>query len=344
MFWKRKKKAEPVTSGENRIDAMVNRLHEEGLIDQLENELQKFDPRSLEGAERESWYHLYGIVPFQQGNRPLAFERFQEGVRQCPDSGYLMFSLGQEHEFQGNTEQMIECFDKTLFPKVPAQYALTQARYAYLWDRTDKGWSYVEPLLPVYFELRILDTTFLHMRGLPFFEQTWAYLAAFSQLDGEFGRLEVITERAEAECHDMDFEYLKAELEALRSGDFTDLKEKLRTSIQESQSANFPCGYAAMQLNILLAQESENDREATRLLEEVTLDPNDFPWLDDMRLLAKCELAKRTGDSSRELKLRKEFLIRQPLLFEPDNAVNFNLLKYQEKFKDEYRKTRSPSN
>ncbi len=84
---------------------------------------------------------------------------------------------------------MIECFDKAMFPKVPAQYALAEARYAYLWDRTNKGWSYVDSLMPVYFELKILDTTFLHIRGLPFFQEAWAYLAAFSQLDGDFERL-----------------------------------------------------------------------------------------------------------------------------------------------------------
>ena len=124
MFWKRKKQPEPPSPGENRIDAIANRLQQEGRIDQLEAELGKFDPSALEGAERESWYQLHGIVPFQQGNRPLAFERFQEGVRQCPDSALMRFSLGQEHEFRGETERMFECFDKALFPKVPAQYAL----------------------------------------------------------------------------------------------------------------------------------------------------------------------------------------------------------------------------
>ena len=340
MFWKRKKKLEPTEAGANRIDALANRLQQEGMIGQLESELGKFDPKTLEGAERESWYHLHGIVPFQQGNRPLAFERFQEGVRQCPYSGFMIFSLGQEYEFRGETDQMFECFDKALFPKVPAQYALAEAHYAYLWGRNDKGWSYVEPLMPVYFDLKILDTTFLHIRGLPFFQQTWAYLAAFSQLDGDFGKLNDLTSKAESECHDLDFHYLKAELEGFRSGDFSVLKEKLRSSIQESQSSNFPCGYQAMRLNILLAQESEDTQEALRLLESVTLASNDFPWLNDMRLLATCEQANKAGSVEQEAELRAQFIARQPLLFEPDNAINFNLLKYQENLKDDFRKTR----
>lgn len=340
MFWKRKKKQESTPPGENRIDAIANRLQQEGKIDQLEVELGKVDPNSLEGAERESWYQLHGIVPFQQGNRSLAFERFQEGVRQCPDSAFMLFSLGQEHEFRGEIDQMCECFDKALFPKVPAQYALAEARYAYLWGRTDKGWSYVDPLMPVYFDLKILDTTFLHIRGLPFFQQSWAYLAAFSQLDGDFAKLNDLTSRAESECSDLDFDYLKAELEGFQSGDFSVLKEKLSSSIQESESSNFPCGYQSMRLNILLAQDAEDTQEAMRLLESVTLAPNDFPWLDDIRLLAKCEQAHKTGNADQEKQLRSEFMTKQPMLFEPDNAINFNLLKYQQNLMDDFRKTR----
>ncbi len=149
-----------------------------------------------------------------------------------------------------------------------------------------------------------------------------------------------MTSRAEAECSDLDFDYLKAELEGFRSGDFSFLKQKLRSSIEESESSNFPCGYPAMRLNILLAQESEDNEEAMRLLESVTLEPNDFPWLEDIRLLAKCERADMAGDNKLEAELISQFLARQPLLFEPDNAINFNLLRYQERLKEDFKKTR----
>ena len=340
MFWKRKKKANPSNPCENRIDALANRFQQDGRIDELESELAKFDPTTLEGVEREAWYHIHGIVPFQQGNRPLAFKRFQEGVGQCPDSGCLRFSLGQEYEFRGEIDQMFDCFDKAMFPKVPARHALAEARYSYLWDRTDKGWAYVEPLMPVYFDLKCLDTTFLHIRGLPFFQQAWAYLAAFSQLNGDFTGLDDLTQRAESECHDVDFDYLKAELEGFRSGDFSLLKERLRSSIQESKSNSFPYGYLAMRLNVLLAQEAVDEQEADRLLDSVILADNDFPWLDDMRLLAKCEQAHKTGNPTQEAELRRQFLDRQTMLFEPDNAITFNLLKYQENLKHDFQETR----
>ena len=337
MFWKWKKKSK---RQRDRIAALADRFQQEGRIDELESELVKFDPSKLKGVERESWYHLHGIIPFQQGNRALAFKRFQEGVRQCPDSVLMLFSLGQEYEFRGETDRMFECFDKAIFPNVPAEFALTEAKYSYLWGRTDKGWSYIWPLIPVYFDLKILDTTFLYIRGLPFFQQTWAYLAAFSQLEGNFEKLNDLTQRAEVECSNLDFDDLKAELEGFRSGDFTILKKKLRSSILETKDSDFPCEYQAMRLNVLLAQEASDYQEAIRLLDSVILVEDDLPWLDDIRLLAKCEQAHKANKSEQESKLRAQFLARQPLLLEPDNAINFNLLKYQENLKSEFRKTR----
>jgi hypothetical protein len=141
----------------------------------------------------------------------------------------------------------------------------------------------------------------------------------------------------------LDFDYLKAELDGFRSGDFNMLKEKLRVSIQESKSGNFSWGYQEMRLNVLLAQGASDDQEALRLIDSVKLEKTDFQWLDDIRLLAKCELANKVGNSPHEAELRSQFLARQPLLFEPDTAINFNLLKYQEHLKEDFRGTRARS-
>lgn len=325
----------------NRIDALANKLQQENRIADLEAELLKFDPASLEGVEKESWYHLYGIIPFRQDKRVLAYERFQEGLARCPDSDVLHFSMGQEHEYRAEIAQMLQCFDKAGFPRVPAQYVLAEARYAYLWNRHEKGWEYVVTLLPAYFKLGILDTTFLHIRGLPFFEQVWAYLAAFSKLMGSFDALRDITERAAKECTDFDADYLRIELKAFETGETNALKEKLQRSIQECQKSNWPYGYQAMRLAILQAQELADARQGGAILDAVSLTGTDFVWLDDMRVLAKCELAGRFGDQAREAELQKEFLQRQPLLFEPDHAVNFNMLRYQETLKRCFQATRS---
>lgn len=334
MFWKRK--PTPAAPGENRIDNLANRLMKEERTDELEGELAKIDPLTLEGAEKESWYHLRGIAAFQQGNHPLAFDRFTEGLNHCPASALIRFSLGQEHGFRNETNRMFEYFDQALFPAIHASYALAEARYAYLRNRTDKGRAYIAPFLPLYLKLKILDPTFLHLRGLPLFEQVWANLAAFSQLDLDFTHLEDLTRKVEATCHDVNIDTLKAELTAHRDGNFTAMKERIRAAIGQCDAYKLPHGYHALRLTILLAQETADAQNAERLLDSVVLSEKDFPWLDDMRLLARCELAHTTGDSNRETALRQQFLARQPLLFEPDNAINFNLLRYQETLKDAY--------
>jgi hypothetical protein len=340
MFGKRKKKPEESPAQVNRIQALAGLLQEDGGLDKLETELAGIDPASLEVAERELWHHLRGIVPFRQGNRTLALERYREAAGQCPGSGPIQFSLGQEYEFRGQPERMLECFDRALFPGVPAEYSLAEARYAYLWGRYDRGRAYIEPLLPVYLDLKILDTTFLDMRGLPFFQEVWAHLAAFSSLDGDFTRLEAITAGVLSECSDLDKDLLEAELEGLRTGDHSQLKERLRISIADSLKRGWPCGHSAMRLGILQAQEAGSHRDALQLLDSVAVGPGDFPWLEDIRLLARCEIAHRSGDAASEQELREQFLSRQPMLLEPDHAVNFGLLEYQETLKGEFRRSR----
>jgi hypothetical protein len=81
MGSKRSSKTDQPGQPVNRIDALVNELQREGRISELEPELLKFDPASLQGMAKESWHHLLGVAAFEKGNHSLAFERFQEGLR-----------------------------------------------------------------------------------------------------------------------------------------------------------------------------------------------------------------------------------------------------------------------
>jgi hypothetical protein len=52
-------------------------------------------------------------------------------------------------------------------------------------------------------------------------------------------------------------------------------------------------------------------------------------------------MANRFGDLETEAALQESFLKRQPLLFEPDHAVTFQLIDYQERLKEIYRRSRA---
>jgi hypothetical protein len=326
---------------ENRIDALVGQLQKEGRLPDLEPELRKFDPTSLEGMEQESWHHYYGIVSFLAGNRAQAFERFQEGLRICRNSAKLSFSLGQEYEYKADIENMFACSDRAKFPGISGAYVMAQARFAYLWNRNTKGIEYLQPLVEVCRRLRILDGTFLYIRQIPDFDQIWSTKAAFHYLLGDVPGLRVMTEHMERTCLDFDFERLRLKLTGMETGDDSPLQERLRADIADATKNGWPTGYLKLQLRVLEAQSEDDPEAAERTLDAVEFDENDYPWLDDMRLLAKCELAQRAGEEAREAGLQTEFFKRQPMLFEPHNAINFNLLVYQENLKAWYRKSAS---
>jgi hypothetical protein len=324
------------------IDRLAALLDEDGGLERLEEDLALVDPMKLDPVERERWYHLRGVVPLRQGDHALALERFVEAAMRCPDSGPIRFSLGQEHEFRGEPDRMLECFDGAVFPAVPAVYAMAQARYAYLWGRPDRGRAYVEALLPVYLELRVLDPAFLDMRGLPFFEEVWSALAAFSHLEGRFAGLESFTRRVLAGCSDFDAGRLEAELAWVMTGDSERLVKRLQDSLRKAGRKGWPCGLEAMRLATLEARRLGWSGDARRLLETAALGEQDFPWLEDVRLLALAAAARQSGDAAAESELRRRFLAAQPMLLEPWHALTFGLLDYQGSMLEEYTSRRRP--
>jgi tetratricopeptide (TPR) repeat protein len=302
----KKSTAQPSKSPENkanRVDELANALQQKGRIRDLEQELMKLDQSSLSPAEHESWWHLYGIVAFQEGRDTEALERFEEAHRRFPHSAQIRFSLGQQYIRAKSIEKGFELFRTCKFPEVSREYALAQARYAYLWNRYSDGLLFIRPFFDAYKQVNILDDHFLYVRGLPFFGRWWAYLAAFAILSGELEELESITRFVVQNCHDYDFDYLKAELKAYR--DDAVIKARMATTIEAAQE----------------------------ILASVVLSEQDFPWLEDIRMLALAEAAHRLADPALERESVEAFLVRQPMLFEPDIALNFHLLRYQENLK-----------
>ena len=104
------------------------------------------------------------------------------------------------------------------------------------------------------------------------------------------------------------------------------------------QSIKEENGYTQMRMNFLLAQSVTIEEEALQLIAINELSENDFQWPENIRLLAKCEVASRFGNQKLEKQFQTEFFKRQPQLVEPDLALDFFLLDYQEKLKKIYQK------
>ena len=140
-----KDRAGAIPNQGNRVDELANTLQKEGRIKDIESELKKLNQSSLSHTEQESWCHLYGIVAFQEGRDAEALERFKEAYAKFPESAQIRFSLGQQYIRAQAPEKGFELFRTCKFPGVPREYALAQARYAYIWGRYDDGLIFLRP-------------------------------------------------------------------------------------------------------------------------------------------------------------------------------------------------------
>jgi predicted Zn-dependent protease len=122
----------PSETRANRVEELANSLQREGRVNELEPQLKNFDQFDLSPAEQESWWHLFGIVAFQEGRDAEALERFHEAYKKFPESARIRFSLGQQYIRTQAVEKGFGLFRTCKFPEVPREYALAQARYAYM--------------------------------------------------------------------------------------------------------------------------------------------------------------------------------------------------------------------
>ena len=91
-----------------------------------------------------------------------------------------------------------------------------------------------------------------------------------------------------------------------------------------------------MNIAVIRARQVGTVAEAEEILDTVGLTDRDFHWLHDIRTLAKAEIAHRLNNGEAERECVEAFFVRQPMLFEPDIALNFHLLRYQELLKPRY--------
>jgi hypothetical protein len=99
-------------------------------------------------------------------------------------------------------------------------------------------------------------------------------------------------------------------------------------------------GFDGMRLATWRSRSDQDPEDALRRLDAVSVGPDDFPWLEDVRTLAKARVLRLAADTDGAEKLVHDFMERQPLLLEPWHAFNFGLLDEQEHIKRRYREIR----
>jgi hypothetical protein len=324
----------------NRVEELANKLHRENRGHEIEAAIQTLSQNDLNEKERESLHHLLGIEAMRRHDWETAFIRFKEANRLFPASHMIRFSLGQEYERRGDVERAFGLFDGCSFPQMPAPWALAQSRYAYLWGFAERGAAYLRPIFDAYFKLGIVDDHFLYVRGLPFFGVTWNYMFCFAWMKRDFSEVDGLTERSASTLQDYNFDNLKLFGDVFKKADFGPYKSHLRSGIERASGQNWSMGFQKMQLAALESDAAQDFSSAENVIGNVELKPNDFPWLEDVRTILLAKMCHKHGRLETESQLKRKFLERQRMLFEPDHAVSFWLLDYQEVLKSEYVKTK----
>lgn len=316
----------------NIVDETVSNLLKEGKQNQIEAELNKISIDDLSSVEKEAWFQVRGILAFQRADHIDAVKWFNEGLHHVPTSQKIMFSLGQEYIFLKKPKDAFALFDKCEFPEVSSQFVLAMSRYAYLYDEYERGMAYTSQFFTFYWQLKILDDNFLYMRRLPFFSVAWDHFAVHCILGKHLDELKKITLKAKTTCSDFDFDNLDLELRAHTENDYKNLIEQIKARISNALS-NFPSGYSRARLACFESFYATDYQDAISQLDNLKLAENDHQWLLDIILLAKANLANKFNMRIEEEKYVTNFLMKQPLLFEPEHAWSFGLLSYQEKLK-----------
>ena len=309
---------------------LANRLNAGGRHDDIERELEGLDVAQLDDDELEAWHRMRGIAAFERGDRELARERFEVGMARFPESAYLAFSVGQEYEYLGQVDRAFELFERAPFPSVPSGFVMAQARYAYLWNKLAEGVALLQPLVDAYWDLGIVDDHFLYTRGFPSFRDVWASLGALHEQQGSLPVMRGFTERAARDLADCNADGMFALLDFIESGDATPYVAGLRRWVEEFRAQGLPTGQPELREAVVAALREPDSDRARGILAAVELGDNDFPWLDDMRLLARCHLSRTAGDEETERLLAEWFRERQPYLFEPYHVFEYRLLDAQE--------------
>ncbi len=323
----------------NKVEDIVNKLLQDKQIENLEKELLKVNISHLNEIEQKSLHTYLGMAAFKRGERTLAFKRFKEAAKKYPDDSVIQFCLGQEYEYKGEIDTMLECFNKAKFPQVSAMQVLTEARYLYLWDKVDEAISCIDPIFNLYFNLKIVDVTFLHIRSLPSFSEIWNNYVCFYWMKGNLEVLREKISRCKKELRDYDFTTDELELEALIKNDFAKVISIDNEIIKMYKKNNWSYSMVALQKTVFECRLSKNYKEATILLNSIDF-KMDFSWIDNVIILMRAEIACKYYDEPVEKDMLNQFFKEEPLLLEPKNAAFFNFLAYQEKLKKIYTNSR----
>ncbi|MFO0835002.1 MAG: hypothetical protein U0638_08535 [Phycisphaerales bacterium] len=315
----------------DRIAELSSSLSNGGRLSELEQGLAALKGERLSKKEQVSWNVLWIATAFRRGDRSEAFDRALTAMNSLPDEPEIAFAAGQEYEFRGNVEKMIECFRKAPFPMVSAAHALAAARYCYLRGRFASALDLLGPVLDAHFSLKIADDTFLYVRGMPFATTTIATGACLNLLNQNPAGARLLLQRAERALIDGGVTDLEPFVEACERAAPAIAIAALETKRAPHLSAGPLGGFGGIQMAAWQSRQLGSLNDVRTHLDRVAIREDDHQWLKDVRTLALAEAAHRFGEEEEEARCIQAFLEEQPLLLEPEWLLQFGFVQYSER-------------
>jgi hypothetical protein len=310
----------------------------------IDRELRSHDPNKLSGKNQEAWYYYMGATAYAQKDHSSALKMYTDGHTLFPKSDRIRFGLGQEYEYLGESQKMLDLFMGIRTLTGIVHHIVAASRYCYLWDYLDEGEEILNPVAEMYIKGGIGDDHRVYMGGLPFIWEVWGTFICYAVLKNDYGKIEELTSRARQNISDYDFTTEKWFIKACKDKDYNILLNRAQIDLENFMrvlKSPFPGADFEVRMACYKSLITNNPTEALRILNKVVVGPSDHQWFNDVLLLHKARVAHGSGEVDKEKELVDQFIKKQPLLLEPHHAVNYGLIDYQEILKKEYREKRT---
>ena len=257
-----------------------------------------------------------------------------------PDSIKISWNLALMLEKLGLMDQAKPIFNRLAVQSVEPEQLLILARIYYLWDQVEDGLKVMDKLLKQYHEIGICDPHFLMIRGFPTYSSVFGTYTVFAKMARKPQLAQEELDYASKNLENVNLQGLEKKMHAFLDGD---LSESLTSYGQESQMDGWQ-GYLSIVEALIKSRQQDSLQGAVDILSSIEFSENDHKWLGDVILLGKAEASYKFKAYEEETAFQKEFLKRQPMLFEPYHVFNFCFDEYQERLKRAYQNsTRKPT-
>lgn len=315
-----------VSPNRNIISSLADELKFSGRFHELEFELLKLGGKKVNKKELESWYHYYGFAALVKEDHIEACKRLEVGLSLLPGSQNIMYLLAREYLYLKEIKKAFILFDQCHYPKVDIKTVLNMARFAYLYNEYEKGASYVKEILKFWIlnkKIEIDGTGIEKGKIVRSVLRTFAALSILAGRKDDFFSL-IFSFNEKFDEYEIDEIYL--EVKSCIKNDYSIFIDNLKKDNMEKNIDK------DLKISVFTSYMEDEYDSSMGIIDSINVKEEEYPVLEDLKYVVLARIADKFNSEDEDF-LIEEFLKYQPMLFAPDQALEFGVLDYQEKLK-----------